>query len=357
MKLDDLIASLQRLEWHYRLLRNGEGAVIVALERGGRILGIYPDEELENAAWTNPILADTGASRRLFGLENHWNAGGERVWLSPELEYHVVNPGPPADYTVQRPIDPGAYQFRGGAVQDQCEWWQEGVAKQFRSERQIGFRLAKSCRLVKDPIRFAGLGGPGGYQFVGYESAIDLETNAEGWGNGKEPPLSSWTILQVPAGGHAYAATYGTASPTDFFSPAGPSHLSVSEGIVRFRIDAKQAHKISLTSLQTTGRFGYFRRDESGHCHLIVRQIGVYPSADYLDVPWHDPVYGGHCVQLYNDDGQIGSFGELEHHAPAVQWNEEKGLFARKDVSQTWCYSGGYESLAEVLRLWLGVVI
>jgi hypothetical protein len=147
------------------------------------------------------------------------------------------------------------------------------------------------------------------------------------------------------------------ARPTDFFAATGPSHLSVAEGIVRFRIDAKQSHKISLTSVQTTGRFGYFRRDESGCCHLTVKQIGVYPSSDYLDVPWHHPNDRGHCVQLYNDDGKIGSFGELEHHAPRVEWDPEKRLFARKDICQTWCYSGDYDSIAKVFRLLFGVEV
>ncbi|BBI32757.1 DUF6786 family protein [Cohnella abietis] len=354
MKLDALIASLNQLGWKYKLLRSGGVAAVVVLERGGRILGVYPDVEHENAVWTNPSLGEYKAAKRIYDQDNQWNTGGERTWFSPELEYHVEKLGPPVNYTVQQVIDPGNYRFIGQeSAQDQCSWQQEGIARLYRLQSGIHFRISKSCRLVDDPIRLTDLGGAGSYQYVGYESEINLETDD----GSNEFPLSSWTILQVPAGGHAYVKTYGTAQPTDLFAPTGQSHLSVTDGVVRFNMDAKQAHKISLKSVQTTGRFGYFRRDENGCYYLIVRQIGVYPSSDYLDVPWSNPDDRGHCVQLYNDDGQIGSFGELEHHAPAVKWNQEKGLFTRDDVSQVWYYSGSYDSIAEVCRLLLGVEI
>lgn len=354
MKLDALTESVGRLGWKIKLLRYGDRAAVAVLERGGRIIGIYPDTEQGNAAWTNPALYDCDAARKMFEQEKHCHIGGERTWFSPELEYNVEEPGPPASYTVQQTIDPGGYTFvELGGAQAQVGLKMAGRARLFRLGRDIGFSLSKTCRLIDDPLRHTAYGSKASYRYVGYETEVDLEADGEGG----ELPLSSWTILQVPAGGQAFAPVYGLARPTDFFAATGSSHLAVEEGLVRFRMDGKQAHKISLTNVQTTGRFGYFRQDASGHCSLIVRQIGVFPSSAYLDVPWHDPLDRGHCVQMYNDDGQIGAFGELEHHAPGVKWEQERGVFARSDISQVWCYSGSYAAMTEAGRLLLGVAI
>ncbi|XID91344.1 DUF6786 family protein [Paenibacillaceae bacterium WGS1546] len=356
MKLEDLVACLKELGLKYETRTNAAGGTVIALERGGRIIGLYPSSDQPNMLWTNPVLADRSASRELFGRANHWNIGGERVWLSPEREYHVMALEPSVRYTVQQSIDPGAYRFEGseqGERSGSIAWRQEGVARQYRSGRNVGFKLAKSIRLTDDPLRYASDVCTGDYRFIGYEASVALETEEDR----DILSLSSWSVIQVPAGGYAYAPTYGECRPTDLFAPTGSSRLTVNQGMVRFKMDAKASHKLSLKSWQTTGRFGYFRQDDRGLCSLIVRTILPDPSSDYLDTPWGDPDDRGHCVQLYNDDGKIGLFGELEHHAPAATRSPEQGWLVGRDRSQLWCYSGSFETIARIGGKLLGADI
>lgn len=354
MKLENLIACLRELGLRYKLLSHAEGGTIVALERGSRIIGLFPALDRPNTLWTNPVLADLQASQEMFGKAYHWNIGGERVWLSPELEYHVAKNEPVVSYTVQQAVDPGTYRFREhDSISETIAWRQEGVARLYQSGKDIRFQLSKSIGIAADPLRFETLKNDAVYSYIGYETELELAAE----GHDIALPLSSWSIIQVPAGGYAYASTYGKSRPTDFFAPTGSSHLSVSSETVRFKMDAKQSHKISLTSLQSTGRFGYYRQDDDGLCSLIVREISSSPSSEYLDTPWNNTSDRGHCVQLYNDDGVIGHFGELEHHAPAVKWNKEQGKFMNKDISQLWCYSGSHEVIARICNRLLGTEI
>lgn len=162
----------------------------------------------------------------------------------------------------------------------------------------------------------------------------------------------------MPAGGEALIPVYGLAEPTDFFAATGPGHLTAAPGALRFRIDARETHKISLKSVQTTGRFGYIRRGGNGICHLLVRQIAVQPSGVYRDVPAGDLNDYGHCIQFYNDDGAIGSFGELEHHSPALMPSSADPAPARRtDVSQVWGYSGSERVIGQIAYRLLGMQI
>ncbi|WP_372630982.1 DUF6786 family protein [Cohnella sp.] len=356
MKLEDLITCLKELGLKYEARMNAAGGTVIALERGGRIIGLFPSSDEPNMLWTNPLLEDRAASRELFGRANHWNIGGERVWLSPEREYHVMALEPSVRYTVQQSIDPGAYRFEKseqGERSGSIAWRQEGSARQFRSGKDVRFELAKSVRLADDPLRCASDERSDDYSFIGYEASIALTVEEER----DIPPLSSWSVIQVPAGGYAYAPTYGECRPTDLFAPTSSSRLAVSKGMVRFKMDAKASHKLSLKSWQTTGRFGYFRQDDRGLCSLVLRAIAPDPSSDYLDTPWGDPEDRGHCVQLYNDDGKIGLFGELEHHAPAVTRNQDQGKLVGWDRSQLWCYSGSFRAIARIADKLLGVDI
>lgn len=96
---------------------------------------------------------------------------------------------------------------------------------------------------------------------------------------------------------------------------------------------------------------GYVRQGAQGEGYLLVRQLAIHPSGNYRDVPANDPEDFGHCIQCYNDDGQCGNFGELEYHTPAIAGDGA----ALCDISQTWCYSGSDETIAQIAEALLGV--
>ena len=77
-------------------------------------------------------------------------------------------------------------------------------------------------------------------------------------------------------------------------------------------------HKIAIRALATTGRIGYRYPAADGRWALIVRNVFVNPSGDYVDVPWSDAQDLGYAVQACNVHSALGSFSELEYHVPAI---------------------------------------
>lgn len=362
MKVEELLASLRSIGIKHALLRNSDGGTIVLSEHGGRVLGAFPEGESENLFWTSPSLAQADEGKRSFLEERYWNIGGERSWLSPELEFHIGHlAAPERAYTVQTTFDPGYYRLEqnDGAVasgegsQDggnvDYVWHLAGTASAYQAEKEVSFRLSKRCRLTEDPLKLAGFKtADDDYSYVGY--SIDAELASEDCPD--NVPLALWTLIQVPAGGEAVIPTIGSAEPTDFFNPTGDSHLRLLPGSVRFRIDATEAHKISLKAVHATGRLGYIRPIANDRYALIVRQIRMDPSGRYGDVPLHDTADAGHCIQLYNDNGRIGSFGELEYHSPSFAGT---GANSVADHSSVWCYTGSEATIRRIARVLLGV--
>ncbi|MBP1994005.1 DUF6786 family protein [Paenibacillus eucommiae] len=337
MKFKKLVNVLEQVGLRYAVINGEHGGALVLLERGARVIGIYAEGEAENSLWVHPLLEDVRQAKTHFQDEQHWNIGGDRTWVSPEVEFFISNVEAFWDtYKVPAAIDPGAYVMSDGDFgREEKSWSQSAALFAYRSQLELDFHLQKKLRLVPDPLRFTSYNSSfGSYSYIGYELDIRLSIPAEA----PSAPLSLWNLLQLPAGGEVRIPTYGQADVTDFFAPTGPSHLKVTPGLVSFRLDAKEQHKISIKAPFITGRMGYMREGAEGEAYLLVRQFQVNPSADYPDVPADRLDDQGHCVQCYNDSGELGAFGEMEYHSPALSIkSKDKEL---QDRSQIWCYNG-----------------
>ena len=359
MKLEVLEAVLQDLKWRYEVLTDDTLGRVVITERGGRILGIYPHETSENMLWINPKLADRAYVQQHFVQGREWNLGGERTWLSPEVEYNIPNiESIWENYTVQSAIDPGSYSLQAPAVDldkgtlKTVFWQQQISALTFQSKVERSFHVEKICRLLSDPLQMIGMDSISlQYDYIGYETTTKLKLT-------EIPrvyaPLSLWTLMQVPPTGEMIVPTYGYAEVTDFFEPTGASHLTVTDHGIYFKIDAKERHKISLKSSCLTGRIGYLRQGLDGYAYLIVRHIQINPSEKYLDVPVHQLNDQGHCVQGYNDSGQFGAFGELEYHTSGIDQEGQDNRLSLEDTSQVWCYRGDRKIVNVIAKHLLG---
>ncbi len=102
----------QRIEENqlrHEILELQDGVFVVVLELGGRILGPFLSKEAASIAWLNDTWADADAFSAYIAARE-WNLGGERIWISPELQYSVRDRN---DFwgTIATPqaIDPGNY--------------------------------------------------------------------------------------------------------------------------------------------------------------------------------------------------------------------------------------------------------
>lgn len=71
--------------------------------------------------------------------------------------------------------------------------------------------------------------------------------------------------------------------------------------------------------------FSYQKNSDQGILYL--KQFDVDPEGLYLDHPWEKPFDYGDAIQMYNDDGRLGGFCEIECHGPAkvLEPNEKLG--------------------------------
>lgn len=251
MKLSTLLEALSNAHLKYLVLTAHEGGHIVLLERGARVIGVFPDDDASNQVWVNPTLLTAEAIDR-YTSGTDWNIGGERTWFSPEIEYFIQDLKVGLEsYRIQASFDPGFYRFEASPhASGTATWTQQTEWTAFRSRETVRAYVDKQIKLIRDPLKdIADETIETHYSYVGYElhTSISLEQLT------KSASVSLWNLMQLPAGGEVLIPTYGRAQVFDFFAPTGPAHLDVSLDCVRFRLDCvrfrldgAEQHKISL---------------------------------------------------------------------------------------------------------------
>lgn len=321
----------------------GDGRIIVT-ERGARVLGVFGDGDAENLLWTHPRLAAiaAGEAARRDELDRDWNLGGDRTWLAPEVHFFFPNigSGDLSQYAVQRALDPGNYRLVARSDRQIC-LAQETEVVDYRTGKAVPLTIEREISIAPSPFheKHDALGEIGPVTYCGYQLKVTLTVAVPERG-----PIGIWNLIQVPAGGVIRVPTWAPVRPLVVFGDPGPVVEATERG-VRLRVDGQNRCKISVPAYAVAGRIGYRRDLGDGRATLLVRQIVVNPSGSYVDAPWEAPQDRGYAVQCYGDDGEIGAFGELEHHVPAE---------SSVDVSQVWCFAGASEAIDRIERLLLG---
>ena len=66
------------------------GAEMIVSERDGRIFGPFWGGSGESLFWVNPVFLEPRAFKAFLAAED-WNLCGERVWIAPEIQFHVAD--------------------------------------------------------------------------------------------------------------------------------------------------------------------------------------------------------------------------------------------------------------------------
>src|SRR5579862_6774036 len=104
-----LVDTLISIDKSPILWTSPDGSRVVVLPYGGRILGLFSPHSDRNFFWTHPAL-DSVESAKAFYQSTVWhNSGGERTWLSPEVDFFIPNFPSLDTYFQPRVFDPGSY--------------------------------------------------------------------------------------------------------------------------------------------------------------------------------------------------------------------------------------------------------
>ena len=274
---------------------------VCVLPFSGRVMGLYPREDM-NVFWTNPALGSAATARTLVNGGGWTNLGGDRTWVSPEIELFISDLSRPTEtYKVPRGLDPADYRVashRANTVE-----LETAVAVDFY---RSGCRVELSLHKRVTELGVPDFPLPAGVSAAGYELACTL--SAAG-------PLPSavrpavWNLLQVPGGGEIVIPLKSPGAPDSFFGrqqvrQAG-DRLYASVPV------ASDSYKFGVQAVQCRGLMLYLSL-AAPQPFMIARRFNVGAQSDYFDVPYGNLQQQGAVQQVYVDDGTYGGFGEME---------------------------------------------
>lgn len=264
----------------------------------GRLLQATVDET--EAFWVNPD-----------GLEQ-FHPGGDRAWAGPEIDWFWKCRGQAdlGQYVVAETLDPGSWSTEQ-AADGFCRWRQSCELRHLHRDARLHIEMTRSYTLVtpQDRTLFGDC--------IAFQTENELRILEGTVGQ----PVDFWSLLQVPAGGRMLIATGKPPVFQDYLEPIAPEHHAATNHGLELSITGRHQYKVGLPADVVTGRMAYIRPIAS-RAMVVFRQFTPMPSQPYCDVPLANIDAPGDAVQIYNDGGEFGGFGEMEYHTPALTLGE-----------------------------------
>jgi hypothetical protein len=341
MDYELIIANLAAAGKTTESWESSDGSRVLILPHGGRVLGLFTPAGPANLLWTNPGLDSIGSALRLFESDEWQNPGGDRTWLAPEVDFNLPDYPKCERYCVPADLDPGHYTV----VTDNGRVTFENSAtlKLSRHKRPVRLTISKSIGPALNPLRNEAE-GLSEIEYAGYSLRARLELDDT---NGTRASVGLWNLLQMPHGGEMIIPTYARAEPKIYLGNVAREDLIVTDKLVRYKMRAPGEQKIGIGATVTTGRAGYIYR-VGEQTALVIRNFNVNPSGEYVDVHWQEPEKPGVVFQACNVNNALGSFSELEYHAPAI--GPQLGKTVCEDESQVWGFRGPELEITAVAR-------
>jgi hypothetical protein len=345
-----VIDRLRENDLRYAVLPLQNNIQIVISERSGRVLGPFLDERGESIFWARGAFAnpdDFAAFTDAGGAD----LGGERLWIAPEIQYHVQD-RTNFDSTYQLPtaVDPGHYELSESGPRQWC--LKQAITLQAYNVA-AGPKHLQIERLfgpAPDPLRglsrYAEL--IDGVRFAGYEQTVTLaETRAD------NITSQSWVLIQVNPGGEILIPFTAAVEVTNYYEPVDNTLQTIHDRHVRLKITGQRRYKTGYKAASLTGRVGYTNRLDDGRIYLLVRNFFNNPSTIYNEEPADRPGFFGDSVHVYDDSGALGGFGELECAGQTI--GGVSGKLRITDAFLTWLYVGTPDQLNAISEILLGI--
>lgn len=343
MEKEKLLKVLNNNNIGYCELRISKAVQLVAIERGGRIIGIYDEEANQNLLWTAQALEKEKEAVELLG-GTVWNTGGDRLWFGPEIRYSVSDRTRFWE-TLHTPeaIDPGNYQLTKNS--EACILHQKiKLCTKDGSNEAVDFHVNRTIMKSENPLRnninFQELMKE--VEFGGFTQRVCLQ--------GKGSSVEGWSLLQVIPRGTIYIPMTQVQKGVNYYEPVGELEHVQQTGIA-LEATGNRRYKVGYKAERVIGRLGYTCRWNNKNC-LLIRNFPNDPAGNYEEEPPFLPGEKGFSVHVYNDDGNSGGFTEIECSLPAVFG--KTGRDSSDDTISTWIFTGSELSLKEIGYLLLG---
>jgi hypothetical protein len=347
-----IVTALEQNRLPYLTLTLQHNVSLIVTQRGGRILGPFLSSTEESIFWTNKAFA-TPALLAEFLESGDWNLGGERIWIAPEIQYLVRDR---SDFwgsiRVPEQMDPGQYHL-DQPEPNQVRLVQEIVLEAHNlASGKKGLQVEKLIAPVEDPLRYLSSYQAllDGITFAGYEQVVTLtETKAD------DIASESWNLVQVNPGGQLLIPASSQVEYSDYFEPVDEEYQKIEANHIRVNITGDRRVKVGYKAAQVFGRLAYFNHLDEGRAYLVVRNFFNNPASIYAEEPAGQPGRRGHSIHVYNDDGALGGFGELEVNGQTI--GGATGKLSSTDQYGLWLYVGAAEKVKQLIPHLLGITI
>jgi hypothetical protein len=347
-----VVDRLEENQIPFGVLMLQEGVSLVISQRGGRIFGPFLTQDGSSLFWVNGAFAQPDAFRA-FLRTGSWNLGGDRIWIAPEIQYHVPDRN---DFwgSVFWPeqVDPGHYALE----RTQLGEWRLAQRMTLQAYNlasgQKELHLERRIRPVQDPLRNIS-GYPHlveGVLFAGYEQVVTLSEETR-----DDIVSEAWSLTQLNPGGQLVIPCTPRVEYTDYYQPIDSDHQILESNHVRLKITGQRQYKVGFKAAHVFGRLAYYHHLDDGRAYLLVRNFFNNPSSLYAEEPDRIPGCCGHSIHVYNDDGNAGGFGELECNAQTI--GGETGRSSSTDQLVLWLYVGSTPRIQEIGLHLLGVAL
>jgi hypothetical protein len=304
-----ILARLEENNLSYGELTLQNDVSIIISRRGGRIFGPFLSRESESIFWTNEAFAQTGRFKE-FLSSGSWNIGGDRIWIAPEIQYHVPDR---SDFwgSVFWPeqVDPGRYLLDQPEPGQWCLTQDMTLQAYNLASGQKELYLERLIRQVDDPLRNVGDYPDlvNGVLFAGYEQVVTLSEPRR-----DDIVSEAWSLTQLNPGGMLVIPASPRVEYTDYYEPVDGSLQTIHPDHVRLQITGDRQYKVGYKSAHVFGRLAYYNHLDDSRAYLIVRNFFNNPSMPYAEEPDHSPGCRGHSIHVYNDGTNWSSGCTLE---------------------------------------------
>jgi hypothetical protein len=321
-RLSELEELANRIEEQERTIELHSGpASVLILPRGGRVIGV--DLGNGNLLWVNTRIEDVI-------LNNEWNTGGIRTWVSPERAFFYDDPEKFEGWRCPRGIDPAKYE----------------VAK--KEKRAVELRSAISA---EDMITKQALDG-----YLNKRIEIEQAERDKYAVHARlriydllkvecfKSPFALWCLVQIPPGedglGTVTVPVSKNVQPVHYFNPIPDSYLQISGDRLEFIIDGQRELKVGVRpedlANPNIAQLKYTFSKNKKHVNVtMVSRTGAKSQKECVDPAKSNPAGPRAVIQSYNSELTSSGlcFGELEIQGAAGETRQGGNLIAEDEVT------------------------
>jgi len=293
---------------HLELSNNHEQSALVTPALGGRLLGVFMDNDI-SFLWANENLG------------SDWNCGGQRTWIAPEWQDKSFYLKPDrSTWFVDSRLDPGNYGITRHEPGSMVEM---DSAIDITSVDGTDYQLT-----IKRKISLGHSGQEQAYCIDTYDNgatkhfSLYIEQCLKNRGSRPlHEELGLWSILQIQPPGLILVPLTDLTEKLfyEYYEQFPPERLTTFKSGVAIFVDGTKRYKLGFPPDYASGAIGYLSRFSAGTYGLVIKFFLNAPCTKYVDKPKSDPRENGDVIQVYNHfEGGAMAFAELECHAPAA---------------------------------------